>query len=169
MTPNFGRYTLTPRSGRNLFGENGRGGNDNGGGGNYPDADTNKFFKDQCPSDSRPFWYDDSSDDEEECELLYAGFDYILDRNDNPILKVKGPEGVEILISYDKSLEKYYHQDVYNLDKPAGFDGEHARRLAPKERIEYSKEVVPRDKVIEFQIETAKQKPYLLKIYNNER
>ena len=59
-------------------------------------------------------------------------------------------------MTYDKALEKYYHQDVYNLETPKNFDSKEARSLKPKDRIEYLKKTVPRDKVIEFQIANAK-------------
>ena len=59
-------------------------------------------------------------------------------------------------MTYEKALEKYYHQDVYNLETPKNFDSKKARSLKPKDRIEYLKKTVPRDKVIEFQIANAK-------------
>ena len=59
-------------------------------------------------------------------------------------------------MTYDKALEKYYHQDVYNLETPKNFDSKEARSLKPKDRVEYFKKTVPRDKVIEFQIANAK-------------
>ena len=100
----------------------------------------------------------------EQCELndefindnKYDGFSYKFDKNGNPIIRVETKEGHEILITYDKALEKYYHQDAYNLEKPKNFDAQKARSLEPKERIKYLKETVPRNKVIEFQIANAK-------------
>lgn len=57
---------------------------------------------------------------------------------------------------YDKALEQYYHQDVYNLETPKNFDSKKARFLKSKNQIEYLKKTVLRDKVIEFQIANAK-------------
>lgn len=44
--------------------------------------------------------------------------------------------GSEVLLSYDKTLENYYHQDVYNIETPKNFDYKGARSLEPKDRIE---------------------------------
>jgi hypothetical protein len=86
----------------------------------------------------------------------YGEFAYKLDKNGNPIIRVDTKTGSEVLVTYDKALEKYYHQDVYNLETPKNFDSKEARSLKPKDRIEYLKKTVPRDKVIEFQIANAK-------------
>jgi hypothetical protein len=59
-------------------------------------------------------------------------------------------------LTYYKSLEKYYHKDVYKLEKPKNFDSAQAISLKPTDRLKYLKKVVPRDKVIEFQIANAK-------------
>jgi hypothetical protein len=100
----------------------------------------------------------------EQCELeeefkkdkKYSEFAYKLDKNGNPILRVETKTGSEVLVTYDKALEKYYHQDVYNLETPKNFDSKEAQSLKPKDRVEYLKKTVPRDKVIEFQITNAK-------------
>ena len=135
-------------------------------------------FDDQCPvpkeqqsEESKTFDYDYHSNDAkkkkqsfEQCELgeefkndeKYGGFTYKLDTNGNPIFKVKTKTGSEILLTYDKTLEKYYHQDVYKLETPKDFDSKKARSLKPKDRIEYVKKTVPRDKIVEFQIANAK-------------
>jgi hypothetical protein len=133
-------------------------------------------FDDQCPvpkkeQSQKPEIFDDRSNyskkkkkSSQQCELgeefqkdeKYGGFAYKLDTNGNLILKVKTKTGSEILLTYDKTLEKYYHQDVYKLETPKNFDSKKARSLKPKDRIEYLKKTVPRDKVIEFQIANAK-------------
>lgn len=95
-------------------------------------------------------------EDEFKKDDKYGGFPYKLDKSGNPILRVETKAGSEILLTYDKALEKYYHQDVYNLEKPKNFDPKKARSLKPKDRIKYLKETVPRNKVIEFQIANAK-------------
>nr|ULD15998.1 hypothetical protein [Cylindrotheca closterium] len=79
-----------------------------------------------------------------------------LDKSGNPILRIETKAGSDILLTYDKALEKYYHQDVYNLETPKNFDSKKARYLKPKYRIKYLKETVPPNKVIEFQIANAK-------------
>jgi hypothetical protein len=86
----------------------------------------------------------------------YGGFAYKLGKNGNPIIKVNSKDGSEILLTYDKALEKYSHQDVYKLEKPKNFDSAHARSLKLKDRLEYLKKTMPRNKVIEFQIANAK-------------
>lgn len=136
----------------------------------------NAEFDDKCPipekrQESKTLDYDYHSNDSkkkkkssEQCELKeefkkdenYGGFAYKLDKNGNPIIKVDSKDGSEILLTYDKALEKYYHQDVYKLEKPKNFDSAQARSLKPKDRLEYLKKMVPRDKVIEFQIANGK-------------
>mgnify|MGYP000057444553 CR=1 FL=1 len=135
-------------------------------------------FDDQCPipenqksQESKVFEYDSRSNapkkkkqSAEQCQLeeefkkdkKYGEFTYKLDKNGNPILRVETKTGSEVLVTYDKALEKYYHQDVYNLETPKNFDSKEARSLKPKDRVEYLKKTVPRDKVIEFQIANAK-------------
>ena len=135
-------------------------------------------FDDQCPGpenqksqESKVFEYDSRSNapkkkkqSAEQCQLeeefkkdkKYGEFAYKLDKNGNPILRVETKTGSEVLVTYDKALEKYYHQDVYNLETPKNFDSKEARSLKPKDRVEYLKKTVPRDKVIEFQIANAK-------------
>ena len=152
----------------------GAGGNPAGAGGGGGAAE----FDDQCPipenqksQESKVFEYDSRSNapkkkkqSAEQCQLeeefkkdkKYGGFAYKLDKNGNPILRVETKTGSEVLVTYDKALEKYYHQDVYNLETPKNFDSKEARSLKPKDRIEYLKKTVPRDKVIEFQIANAK-------------
>lgn len=134
-------------------------------------------FDDQCPvsenqklQESKVSEYDYRSNapkkkkqSAEQCELeeefkkdkKYSEFAYKLDKNGNPILRVDTKTGCEVLVTYDKALEKYYYQDVYNLETPKNFDSKEARSLKPKDRIEYFKKTVPRDKVIEFQIANA--------------
>ena len=75
----------------------------------------------------------------------YGGFAYKLDKNGNPILRVETKTGSEVLVTYEQSLEKYYHEDVYNLKTPKSYDSEHAKSLNRKDRIEYLKKTVPRD------------------------
>ena len=133
----------------------------------------NAEFDDKCPipekrQESKTLDYDYDSKKKkkssEQCELKeefkkdenYGGFAYKLDKNGNPIIKVDSKDGSEILLTYDKALEKYYHQDVYKLEKPKNFDSAQAKSLKPKDRLEYLKKMVPRDKVIEFQIANAK-------------
>ena len=134
-------------------------------------------FDDQCPvpkkeqsQESKVYEYDYRSNapkkkqSAEQCELeeefkkdkKYGEFAYKLDKNGNPILRVETKTGSEVLVTYNKALEKYYHQDVYNLETPKNFDSKEARSLKPKDRIEYLKKTVPRDKVIEFQVANAK-------------
>jgi len=132
-------------------------------------------FDDQCPvpenqksQESKVSEYDylpkkkkqsaEQSELEEEFkkDKKYSEFAYKLDKNGNPILRVDTKTGSEVLVTYDKALEKYYHQDVYNLETPKNFDSKEARSLKPKDRVEYLKKTVPRDKVIEFQIANAK-------------
>lgn len=137
----------------------------------------NPEFDDQCPvpkkqqsQESKTFDYDydyrskKKKQSAEQCELeeefkkdkKYGGFAYKLDKSGNPILRVETKAGSEILLTYDKALEKYYHQDVYNLETPKNFDSKKARSLKLKDRIKYLKETVPPNKVIEFQIANAK-------------
>lgn len=100
----------------------------------------------------------------EQCQLeeefkkdkKYGEFVYKLDKNGNPIIRVETKTGSEVLVTYDSALEKYYHQDVYNLETPKNSDSKEARSLKPKDRVEYLKKTVPRNKVIEFQIANAK-------------
>jgi hypothetical protein len=95
-------------------------------------------------------------EDEFKKDKKYGGFEYKIDKNGNPILRVETKTGSEALFTYDQSLEKYYHEDVYNLKKPKGYDAEHAKSLNRKDRIEYLKKTVPREYVIEYQIANAK-------------
>lgn len=53
-------------------------------------------------------------------------------------------------------MDKYYHSNIYNLEVSKNFNEKKARKLAPKEKSEYIKTLVPREKVIEFQIENVK-------------
>lgn len=137
-----------------------------GNGDGAPESDDNNLSSKK--EESKTFDYDyypkNKKKSSEQCELeeefqkdeKYGGFPYKLDKNGNPILKVTTKNGSEILLTYDKALEKYYHQDVYKLEKPKNFNSTKARSLKPKDRIEYLKKTVPRDKVIEFQIANAK-------------
>jgi hypothetical protein len=95
-------------------------------------------------------------EDEFKKDKKYGGFEYKLDKNGNPILRVETKTGSEVLVTYEQSLEKYYHEDVYNLKKPKGYDAEHAKSLNRKDRIEYLKKTVPREYVIEYQLANAK-------------
>ena len=95
-------------------------------------------------------------EDEFRKDKKYGGFEYKLDKNGNPILRVETKTGSEVLVTYEQSLEKYYHEDVYNLKKPKGYDAEHAQSLNRKDRIEYLKKTVPREYVIEYQLANAK-------------
>ena len=135
-------------------------------------------FDDQCPipenqksQESKVFEYDYRSNapkkkkqSAEQCKLedefkkdkKYGGFEYKLDKNGNPILRVETKTGSEVLVTYEQSLEKYYHEDIYNLKKPKGYDVEHAKSLNRKDRIEYLKKTVPREYVIEYQLANAK-------------
>ena len=141
----------------------------NGGGANFDD--NSPVSKKEQSQESNTFDSNYRSNDlkkkkqsAEQCELeeefkkdkKYGEFAYKLDKNGNPILRVDTKTGSEVLLTYDKALEKYYHQDVYNLETPKNFDSKEARSLKPKDRIEYLKKTVPRDKVIEFQIANAK-------------
>ena len=95
-------------------------------------------------------------EDEFRKDKKYGEFEYKLDKNGNPILRVETKTGSEVLVTYEQSLEKYYHEDVYNLKKPKGYDAEHAQSLNRKDRIEYLKKTVPREYVIEYQLANAK-------------
>ena len=86
----------------------------------------------------------------------YGGFAYKLDKSGNLIFRVETKAGSEILLTYDKTLQKYYHQDVYNLGTPKNLDAKKARSLKPKDQIKYLKKTVLLNKVIEFQIANAK-------------
>ena len=156
--PSSGRYVTakpqkTAPGGGGFFG--GNGGDDNG---RTPDFSC--LPKKEQPTVPDPAWIpDETKKPLEQCKLEdyeYEGFAHKLDENGNPILKVTGKNGSELLVPYDKALEKYYHYDVYDLKKPEKFDAKKARFLKPKDRLEYLKETVPRDKVIEFQISNAK-------------
>jgi len=95
-------------------------------------------------------------EDEFKKNKKYGGFEYKLDKNGNPILRTDTITGSEAIFPYDKTLEKYYHEDVYNLKKPKGYDANYAKSLKHKDRIEYLKRTVPREYVIEYQIANAK-------------
>ena len=95
-------------------------------------------------------------EDEFKKDKKYGGFKYKLDKNGNPILRVETKTGSEVLVTYEQSLEKYYHEDLYNLKKPKGYNAEHAKSLNRKDRIEYLKKTVPREYVIEYQLANAK-------------
>jgi hypothetical protein len=84
--------------------------------------------------------------------ILYGGFDYILDKNRNPILEIITENGDKVIIPYDQSEAKYYHENLYDLQPPSDFDAKKARNLEPKERVKYIQELVLRDKIIEFQV-----------------
>ena len=73
---------------------------------------------------------------------MYGGFPYKLDKNGNYILKVTTKTGSNILLTYDKALEKYSHQDVYKFEKPKNFDSTKTRYLKPKYQIQYLKKNV---------------------------
>ena len=154
----------------------GAGANPAGGGGGGGGAEFDEF-DDSCPipenqksQESKVFDYDYRSNapkkkkqSAEQCKLedefkkdkKYGGFEYKLDKNGNPILRVETKTGSEVLVTYEQSLEKYYHEDVYNLKKPKGYDAEHAKSLNRKDRIEYLKKTVPREYVIEYQLANA--------------
>ena len=95
-------------------------------------------------------------EDEFKKDKKYNGFEYKLDENGNLILRVETKTGSEILVTYQQSLEKDYHEDLYNLKKPKGYDAQHAKSLNRKNRIEYLKKTVPREYVIEYQLANAK-------------
>ena len=63
----------------------------------------------------------------------YGEFAYKLYKNGNPILRIDTKTGSEVLVTSDKALEKYYHQDVYNLETPKNFYSKEARSLKPKD------------------------------------
>ena len=142
----------------------GKGNPSSAGGGSSSDNGIPKEIKKSKTLDYDPHLNLNKKQSAEQCELedefkkddKYDGFPYKLDKSVNYILRVKTKAGSEILLTYDKALEKYYHQDVYNLEKPKNFDPKKARSLKPKDRIKYLKETVPRNKVIEFQIANAK-------------
>ena len=124
-------------------------------------------FDDQCPipenqksQESKVFEYDYRSNapkkkkqSAEQCKLED---EFKKDKNGNSILRVETKTGSEVLVTYEQSLEKYYHEDIYNLKKPKGYDVEHAKSLNRKDRIEYLKKTVPREYVIEYQLANAK-------------
>ena len=86
----------------------------------------------------------------------YGGVEYKLDKNGNPIFRIETKTGSEVLLTYDQALEKYYHEDVYNLKKPKGYDAAYAKSLNREDRIEYLTKTVPREYVIEYQLANAK-------------
>ena len=73
------------------------------------------------------------------------------DKNGHPIYSVTRKNGKKLTFSYDQSLDKYYHFDVYGLECPKGFDKDYAASLKPKARREYIKKTVPEAKILEFQ------------------
>lgn len=98
-----------------------------GGGGGAPE------FDDQCPAPKKKQQSQKSDKNKvqsdaynskkkkksevEQCKLedefkkdkKYGGFEYKLDKNGNPILRVETKTGSEALLTYKQSLEKYYH------------------------------------------------------------
>ena len=129
-------------------------------------------FADQCPISENPKFqeskvseYDYSSNAQkkneepaEQCDLEeYNEFESTLDANGNPDFKITTKDGSEIFVTYNQALAKYYHHNVYeNIKPPKNFNSKEVRALEPKDRVEYLKKTVPRDKVIEFQIANAK-------------
>ena len=68
-----------------------------------------------------------------------SGFEFILDKNGNPILLVENENGTRTFVEYDQVLNKYYHHDVFGLNAPKNFDASYAQSLPLKEKLEYLK------------------------------
>ena len=55
-----------------------------------------------------------------------SGFEFTLNKDGNPVLRVDSSDGSRIFVPYDQVLEKYYHLDVFGLEGPKDFDADYA-------------------------------------------
>ena len=85
-----------------------------------------------------------------------SGFEFTLNKDGNPVLRVDSSDGSRIFVPYAQTLEKYYHMDVFGLEGPKNFDSNYAQSLGLEERRAYLKKTVPKEHVIKLQIEIAK-------------
>jgi hypothetical protein len=164
--PGVNPYRVAPKFGG---GGNPAGAGGNGGGAEFDDqcpapkkkkqsqkSDKNKVQSDAYNSKKKkkPEAEQCKVEDEFKKDKKYGGFEYKLDKNGNPILRVETKTGSEALITYEQSLEKYYHEDVYNLKKPKGYDAEHAKSLNRKDRIEYLKKRYHENTLLNINLQT---------------
>lgn len=86
---------------------------------------------------------------------------HTFDNNGNPIIEIETLDGSKVFMTYDKALQKYYYQDLYNLEKPKNFNLEHARSLEFKERLKYLKKSFYEKKLLNSKLPMLNH--YLLK------
>lgn len=124
----------------------------------------NKKFSSKKPNDINDYHQNYYSKKKKQCKVKnqfrrdgkFGNFSYKLDSKGLPILKVKTQNGEIVFISYEQALSKYYHCKIYDAISPQPFDLAKVKKMLPRDRINYLKETIPKRKIIEFQIETAK-------------
>ena len=150
-----------PGSGLEANPAGGNGGNGGGASWNEAEFDEINAQKQKDPevwSEYQKYYQDqlENMSETETCKFD-VDFDYDLDQNGKPILKVDMPDGTIRRIPFEKTRDKYYHEDIFpNIKPPEGFNNKEVRKLSLKDQRNYLRNNIPDEYVIKLQNEIAK-------------
>lgn len=140
-------------------------------GGSIPgkgDLDNNKIPSKSEWEEDQMCWDDFQQEDEKKSkETEKSGklgvpvdFEYTTDINGNPTLLVPTPDEVRARthtkVDYDQTASHVHHIGVFNIPLPADFDMAYYMKLNRLDRINYAKNKLPKETLIQYQNEIGK-------------